>query len=283
MLLKDDYWKLEQKIEKFILVFVNIYAPVLGPERIGFIKKLNNTIFILKQDEYMFMGGDFNCTANDKVDRNHKEPHIASQHEILKLISEFHLYDIWRILNKNERQYTWAQARENCITLARLDRFYCFKHHFNVIKKCTILPVGFSDHCLVDCSVFIANIKFKSAYWHFNVSFLQDRFFYWNIYFFFWKQFGFRKHEYKSLWQWWDRGKVEIQQLCRQYTFNVSRDVSQSVRDLEVKMMELQSLVVGTRNQGHIELLKTKRKALDDLLGVKAQGALVRSCFQSVE
>lgn len=76
MLLKDNYWKLEQKIEKFILVFVNIYAPVLGPERIGFIKKLNNTISILKQDEYMFMGGYFNCTANDKVDRNHKEPHI---------------------------------------------------------------------------------------------------------------------------------------------------------------------------------------------------------------
>lgn len=55
------------------------------------------------------------------------------------------------------------------------------------------------------------------------------------------------------------------------------------MRDLEVKMMELQSLVVGTRNQGHIELLKTKRKALDDLLGVKAQGALVRSLFQSVK
>lgn len=40
---------------------------------------------------------------------------------------------------------------------------------------------------------------------------------------------------------------------------------------------------MGTGNQGHIELLKTKRKALDDLLGVKAQGALVRSRFQSVK
>lgn len=36
------------------MVFVNIYAPVLGPERIGFIKKLNNTVSILKQDEYVY-------------------------------------------------------------------------------------------------------------------------------------------------------------------------------------------------------------------------------------
>lgn len=40
-----------------------------------------------------------------------------------------------------------------------------------------ILPVSFSDHCLVDCEIYIANIKPKSAYWHFNVSLLQDKFF----------------------------------------------------------------------------------------------------------
>lgn len=68
--------------------------------------------------------------------------------------------------------------RLDSITVARLDRFYCFKQHFNVIKKCVILPVGFSDHCLVDCNIYIANIKPKSAYWHFNVSLLKDKFFY---------------------------------------------------------------------------------------------------------
>ncbi len=60
--------------------------------------------------------------------------------------------------------------------MSRLDRFYCFKYHSNVIKKCEILPSGFSDQSLVICSVFIANIKSKNAYWHFNTLLLQDHF-----------------------------------------------------------------------------------------------------------
>ena len=51
--------------------------------------------------------------------------------------------------------------------LARLYRFYCFKH-FSVFKMCKILPVGFTDHSLVLCGVFIRDILPKSAYWHFN-------------------------------------------------------------------------------------------------------------------
>lgn len=61
------------------------------------------------------------------------------------------------------------------VSLARIDRFYCYKHHLNIVKKCVIVPVGISDHCLVTCQVFIANIKARSAYWHFNTSLLSDK------------------------------------------------------------------------------------------------------------
>lgn len=80
---------------------------------------------------------------------------------------------------------------------------------------------------------------------------------------FFWKQFGARKKDFSSLQQWWDYGKKEIQQLCRQYTFNVSKDISQSLKNLESEIVELQNLVESTGNRGHIELLKAKKKTLD--------------------
>lgn len=59
--------------------------------------------------------------------------------------------------------------------MARLDRFYSVRHHFSIFKDCGILPVGFSDHSLVSWDVFIAEVKHKSAYWHFNTALLLDQ------------------------------------------------------------------------------------------------------------
>lgn len=52
-----------------------------------------------------------------------------------------------------------------------------------------------------------------------------------------------------------------------------------SLQDLETEVVELQSLVDSTGNQGHIEVLKSKKAALANLLDIIAQHALVRSRF----
>ncbi|KAJ4920723.1 hypothetical protein JOQ06_022553, partial [Pogonophryne albipinna] len=80
---------------------------------------------------------------------------------------------------------------------------------------------------------------------------------------------------------WWDCGKADIRQLCLQYTLNVSSDITKSMRDLEMEIVELQSFAESTGNPGCIEDLKSKKAILADLLGSRAQGALVRSRFQS--
>ncbi len=72
-----------------------------------------------------------------------------------------------------------------------------------------------------------------------------------------------------------------MQQLCRQYTLNVSKDISQSMRTPEIEIVELHNLVESTGNRGFIELLKANRRELDNLLDIRAQGALIHSCFQS--
>ena len=75
----------------------------------------------------------------------------------------------------NERQYTWSHCRDDVVSLARLDRLYCFKHNFNIFKMCKIYPVGFTDHSLVMCNVLIRNIVPRSAYWHFNSTLLYEK------------------------------------------------------------------------------------------------------------
>ncbi len=39
---------------------------------------------------------------------DHKEPHLASQDALRKLIAEHDLWDIWRTSYKEQRKYTWA-------------------------------------------------------------------------------------------------------------------------------------------------------------------------------
>ena len=51
------------------------------------------------------------------------------------------------------------------------------------------------------------------------------------------------------------------------------------MRELEIEVVDLQSLAESTQDRGHIEALTVKKTALSSLLGIKAQGALVRSRF----
>ncbi|KAK0155419.1 Transposon TX1 uncharacterized protein [Merluccius polli] len=54
------------------------------------------------------------------------------------------------------------------------------------------------------------------------------------------------------------------------------------MKDLETQVVELQTLADSTANQGLLDSLKSKKSAIANLLGVSAQGALVRSRFMNI-
>uniref|UniRef100_A0A3B5PPF5 Reverse transcriptase domain-containing protein n=1 Tax=Xiphophorus maculatus TaxID=8083 RepID=A0A3B5PPF5_XIPMA len=268
------------KYENIKFILLNVYAPVNSSERCVFLEKLANTLLNCVSTDYLILGGDFNCTIDD-LDRNHLEPHLQSRKILKRIIETYDLADVWRFKNGKMRQYSWAHCKENYITLARLDRFYCFGHHLQIFRSCTLCPVGFSDHCMIIGNVFINNLRPKSAYWHFNTVLLNDGCFK-KGFCFFWKQWRLMKCQFTSIQQWWDIGKIKIQQFCNQYTYNVTREMVKSIEELETEIVDLQSFCESTGNRGHIQTLKQKKNALADLLGLRAQGALVRSRFQSV-
>ncbi|WP_213080652.1 hypothetical protein, partial [Escherichia coli] len=67
-----------------------------------------------------------------------------------------------------------------------------------------------------------------------------------------------------------------------QYTLNVTRDMTKSLKDLESEIVRLQDLADSTRETEHFKILKRKKSALSNLLGFSAQGALVRSRYQDI-
>lgn len=78
-IVKGRFLKVKVKFEHATMVFLNIYAPNKGAERIIFLKKFCDVINNVDSEDLLFLGGHFNCTENDKIDRNHLEPHSASQ------------------------------------------------------------------------------------------------------------------------------------------------------------------------------------------------------------
>ncbi|TWW74340.1 Transposon TX1 uncharacterized 149 kDa protein ORF 2 [Takifugu flavidus] len=91
-----------------------------------------------------------------------------------------------------------------------------------------------------------------------------------------------KKSDFTCLGQWWDRGKLEIQLLCPQYTLNATQDTRRSIKDLEMEIVELEAIGSSTGDRGCIETLQSKKMALASLLDSRAQGALVRSRIQDL-
>lgn len=137
-------WGFEEVVQRRLLkvttryeksTLLNVYAPVNPGERCIFLEKFASTL-----SDYLIVGGNVNCTVDD-LDRNYVEP-TAQSRKILKHL----LSDACVSKHDNTRQYSQAHTRGNYISLARLDRFYCFEHHLQIFKSCFLCPVGFSDH-----------------------------------------------------------------------------------------------------------------------------------------
>ena len=57
--------------ESHTMVFLNVYAPTNGADRVTFFSKIDEVLNDLEAESFLFVGGDFNCTVDDKLDRNH--------------------------------------------------------------------------------------------------------------------------------------------------------------------------------------------------------------------
>ncbi|KAL2076997.1 hypothetical protein ACEWY4_027414 [Coilia grayii] len=279
-IIKGRLLKVKALFENACFVFICIYAPTVAIDRMLFLNSLLSVLQSCDSDEFLLLGGDFNCTVS-ALDRNHIEPHMPSRKRLIELLISTDLVDIWRNFHGCQKQYTWVHPYNNMLSLARLDRFYGFKHQLSS-RSCSIIPVGFSDHSLVVCCLSFRFVKPTSAYWHFNVNLLSDSNFK-DVFRHFWNYFRTMIPSFQSLQQWWDFGKVQIKQLCQEYTLNVTRDITRTIKTLEREIIELQVLAENTGTPNLTENLKIKKNLLAELLGISAQGALVRSRFQSVE
>ncbi len=77
-IVKGRLLKVRATFEHFVFVFICVYIPNSAVERIVFLNIVGSVLQKCCGEEYLFLGGDFNCTVSN-LDRNHVEPHLPSR------------------------------------------------------------------------------------------------------------------------------------------------------------------------------------------------------------
>lgn len=114
-----NYIILDVTVENLNFILVNIYGPNTdSPE---FYKELSNKIEDIYSTQHLVLCGDFNLVLNKNLDTMNylhlNNPN--SRQEVLNLMDNFNLKDIYRSNNAELKRYTWR--RKNPIKQARLD------------------------------------------------------------------------------------------------------------------------------------------------------------------
>lgn len=269
---------LEFKLFELFFSLINVYAPNVGIERVNFFKKLKSVISEISNNRIIFLAGDFNCTLDYTMDRNHIEPHLNSA-ETLKTVIQFHnLVDVWREAFPSDKQYTWLKINDNTVSGARLDRIYVQKGNRGRFFNSFISPIALSDHHYIAVTMSVTQTMSYRNYWRFNNRLLQDKSF---TEFFsqFWREWRERKLQYKTLSQWWDIGKVQIQIFCQQYTKNRIIEMREKVKFLEQQILKLSSSIGVGEDTETAKMLENYNLLLKNLYEERSHNTSVRGKF----
>lgn len=257
--------------------FFNVYAPNVGRERIIFFRILSNALAQCPLGNIIVLGGDFNCTVNPDLDRNHDEPHPSSAKILKKLINDFNLVDLWREAFPGVKQYTWLKANSNHLSGARLDRVYVAKSNRGRFFSSSISPSFLSDHHYLSIVVSVSFSGFSKSHWHFNNRLLQDCTFI-HSFNLFWKTWREERCQFQSLSQWWDNGKAQIKSFCQQFTAHSTTALKEKMKILEQDILG-QSSDSTHNNSSSIDSVARDKLLLKNLLEERGKMALLRTRF----
>uniref|UniRef100_A0A8C5Q2N9 Reverse transcriptase domain-containing protein n=1 Tax=Leptobrachium leishanense TaxID=445787 RepID=A0A8C5Q2N9_9ANUR len=149
-LLKDPggrYIILVCTINSRTYTLVSVYAP--NASQTQFISRLLNKV----QDVLtgtLIICGDFNLSIDPLMDRSAggSRPHnTASIRRLRELMTQYDLYDTWRLLHPTARDYSFRSRVHNSYT--RIDYFFAPGNVLPFITDCCILPITWSDHAPV--------------------------------------------------------------------------------------------------------------------------------------
>uniref|UniRef100_A0A3Q3GHU3 exodeoxyribonuclease III n=1 Tax=Labrus bergylta TaxID=56723 RepID=A0A3Q3GHU3_9LABR len=154
------------------IVIESVYGP--NGDSVGFFSKLS-TIFTEYSGKPIIVGGDFNSVFKPEMDRSEKP--IPSDRASSAALNDFcknmGLFDAWRLMNPENRDYTFYSNRHK--SYSRIDAFLITQNVLSNVWSTDILNMVYSDHCPITLSFSPSTYFIKPSLWKLNNSLLANK------------------------------------------------------------------------------------------------------------
>lgn len=260
--------------------FVNVYANNEHRNRNNFFNALL-TVIESKSQGILIIGGDMNDTLGikDRLNKNNtittnKNVKPKTVKNLLKLIKEHNLCDIWRENNEIKAQYTWR--RKNSTEKSRIDMWLIDSNIIPLVYSTDIRPacIKYTDHLAISLKILIPNNR-GPGYYKINNSYLDD------------KDYSnfisnaldsvLVKHKHSTIQVLWEMAKTEIKEKSIIYAKKRSKDRQCQIKHLESK------LKLMLENDDENDNIENIQQELAELYEIKAKGAQIRSKVEYIE
>lgn len=224
-------------------VMINVYSPSGSGHRIDrehfFREELN--IHLTRASD-IILAGDFNCVLHSKDQRG---PSLNKSVALQDLVTGLRLTDMWEYIHHDYVEFTFHRGT----SASRIDRIYVTPSLHVAINNINVIPVSFSDHHTVCCTLQTHNTVplLGRGYWKLNNSLLTSPEAEENFPTK-WGQLVARKRFYTTILQWWSQAaKPGIQKFFRSLAYQKSIERKQTLQFYQEALYDYSRL----QQQGH--------------------------------
>ena len=269
--LNGRYIYFEIKLEDENFKFINIYAPNDPRERVLFFLKINSWVEV--NNTKHLVGGDYNCTLNNMIDRlNCTSEYDEGRDELKEIMNKKFLLDIYRKRNPNTKCFSFSRGNKQ----SRLDYWLIDKSLDSNVDEIKYQACPFSDHSMAVLKLDLSKIKLGPGNWKMNSSVIKSDLFK-ACFTDMWRNWQEEKPNF-DLHTWWDLGKKKIKQLTVWCAQKLKSQKDAFLKELQVRLdSEMHKL---NKDNEKISFLEA---SIDKIINEQCEGDKIRSRAKWVE
>ena len=262
---------------------VNIYAPTKDKlsEQVDFLRALDLNLQLAETP--FILAGDFNTYLDPILDKQGGKAEGRSKYadQLITLLNEYNIVDVWRILNPSCKRYTWRQNHP--LIQSRLDYFFIAGELFYNLSEAQIKPSIKTDHSILTITLNLNDEQKRGpGFWKFNSALLSDE-----VYIGLIRELcntlrqqyeGIQDHGLK-----WDVIKSELRQQTIDYSKTQAKIRRMVENDLNTQYLKAAEEFEADNSTNNMEQLEYIKEQIEEINAYKSAGAHIRSKAVHVE